>query len=384
MGPAPPDAARAIDPVLRAGVDQAERERRLPREVAEALVEGGFFRMLVPASLGGAEIDAAAFVATVEELARTDANAGWCIAACATSGMVAAYLEESAAREIFGSPGGVSGGVFAPKGRATREGDDYRVTGRWAFASGIDHCDWLMGGCLVIEDGAPKMIAEGRPDIRLMLFPAADVETIDTWHVSGLRGTGSHDMEVHEALVPAERSVSLLTQRPREQGPLYAFPLFGLLALAIGGVALGIARGALDDLGELAGVKTPAMSGRKLAERPTTQARVAQAEASLRAARALLYEEIERAWEEAADAGQVDLGRRAMLRLAATHATAASAGVVDTAYDLGGGTSIYETSPLQRRFRDVHAATQHMLIGPATWELTGRVLLGLPTEAEQL
>jgi alkylation response protein AidB-like acyl-CoA dehydrogenase len=274
--------------------------------------------------------------------------------------------------------------VFAPRGTAYHESDTYLVSGRWAFASGIDHCDWLMGGCMVFEEGTRKMLAEGRPDIRLALFPASEVEVIDTWNVSGLRGTGSHDMQVHEIRVPAERTTSLLTDKPLERGPLYAFPLFGLLALAIAGVTLGIARAALDDLTELAGGKTPTLSSRRLADRPATQTAMARSEAAWRAARELLYAEIERGWAEARKNGTVSVPEKAALRLAATHATTASAAVVDAAYELGGGTSIYETSSLQRHFRDVHAATQHMLVGPATWELTGRLLLGLQTEVEQL
>jgi indole-3-acetate monooxygenase len=191
-------------------------------------------------------------------------------------------------------------------------------------------------------------------------------------------------MEIDDVLVPDAHTASLLTERPREPGPLYTFPIFGLLALSIAGVALGIARAALDALVELSGAKTPTMSARKLAERPGTQAQVARAEATLRAARALLYDEIAQAWDVAQGAGEVPVPGRSALRLAATHATTAAAATVDAAYDLGGGTSIYETSPLQRHFRDVHAATQHMLVGPATWELAGRVLLGLPTEADQI
>ena len=160
--------------------------------------------------------------------------------------------------------------------------------------------------------------------------------------------------------------------------------MFGLLALTIAGTALGIARAAIDDLLELAGAKTPTGGSRTLAERPVTQARIAQAEATLLSARAFLYDAIGIAWDAAEGGDEVSIEHRAALRLAASHATAASAAAVDTAYDLGGGTSIYETSPLQKRFRDVHAATQHMLIGPSTWELTGRLMLGLPTDVAQL
>jgi alkylation response protein AidB-like acyl-CoA dehydrogenase len=298
--------------------------------------------------------------------------------------MLAAYLPAAAAREVWGDPAGVVGGVFAPMGTALAGEGEFSVTGRWRFASNVDNCDWLMGGCVVLDGDRPRTLPGGRPDVRLMLFPAGDVEVIDTWSVSGLRGTGSHDMVVTGIVVPAERSASLITDGPVAGGPLYAFPPFGLLAASIAAVALGTARGALDDLAALAREKTPTMGTRTLAERAGTQARVAQAEAALAAARALLHESIERAWEAARAGGSIPLELRARLRLAATHAVEASAAAVDAAYNLAGGTAIYESGPLQRRFRDVHAATQHMLVGPATWEVAGRVLLGLDVDDSQL
>ena len=170
---------------------------------------------------------------------------------------------------------------------------------------------------------------------------------------------------------------------PREQGALYAFPVFGLLALAIAATALGIARGAVDDLVELAGAKTPTMAKRSLGAQPDTQARMAHAEARLRSARALIDQAVGEAWEDAQGQHAVTVERRAALRMAASHAMESAAGVVDEMYALGGGTSIYETSLLQRRFRDVHVATQHMLVGPSAWEFAGRVLLGQPVRAEQ-
>ena len=378
------DAARAIAEVAAEHASEGERERKLSRPVVEAMTEAGFFRLCVPASLGGGEADAAALIAVCEELARGDAAAGWCIAVMSTAGMVAAYIPEDDAREIYGPEDAVVGGVFAPRGRALPEGEHYRITGRWPFSSGVDHCDWLLGGCIVERDGAPELLEGGRPDVRLCLFPAEDATVIDTWSVSGLRATGSHDIAIEDASVPATHTASVISQEPVATGPLYAFPVFGLLALTIAGVALGIGRAAIDDLVELAGGKTPTASTRKLAERATTQAEIAQAEAKLRAGRAFLYDAVAEAWNAATGEGTVSIEQRVGLRLAATHATTASAAAVDIAYGLGGGTSIYETSTLQRRFRDVHAATQHMLVGSATWELTGRLLLGLPTDVAQL
>jgi len=222
------------------------------------------------------------------------------------------------------------------------------------------------------------------PDSRLMLFPASDARIIDTWTVSGLRGTGSHDIAVDDLFVPASRSLSLITDRPRERGPLYVFPVFGLLALGIAAVALGIARRAIDELIRLAAGKTPTGSRRPLAERPVVQAQVAEAEAALGSARAFTFETVAAAWQAARAEGMLDVRQRALLRLAATHATLAAARAVDLAYHAGGGTAVYATSQLQRQFRDIHVVTQHMMVAPATLEVVGRILLGLDADTSTL
>jgi indole-3-acetate monooxygenase len=371
------EAVGTLAPDIRAQSERIERDRRLPLDLVRAIARTGVFRSCVPRSLGGEEVEPATLVAALEELSRADGSTGWCAMIGATSGLVSAYLPESEARAIYGaSPDVISGGVFAPTASAVLRQGHYRVNGRWRFASGCEHCDWLMGGCMVQGDGPPQA--------RMVLFPASDAEIIDTWTVSGLRGTGSHDIAVRNLLVPATRSASLTHDRPVATGPLYAFPLFGLLAIGIASVALGIARRALDEIVALAGAKTPTAGRRTLSERSTIQAHVAEAEAAVGAARAFLHEVVGLGWDAARTRGAIDVPLRARLRLAATHATAASARAVDAAYTAGGGTSVYAESPLQRAFRDVHVVTQHMMVAPATWELTGRVLLGLETDTTML
>jgi indole-3-acetate monooxygenase len=241
-----------------------------------------------------------------------------------------------------------------------------------------------MGGSVIVENGAPRLLPNGAPDAPLMLFPAADVEVIDTWTVSGLRGTGSHDIAVRDLLVPADRAVSLVRDRPRERGALYAFPAFGLLAIGIAAVALGIARRAIDELVQLAGGKTPTGSRRILADRPMVQMQVSEAEALVRSGRAFLLDAIGTAWDEARRDGAIGTQARLGARLAATNATLGAAKAVDLMYTAGGGTAVYATSSLQRCFRDVHVVTQHLMVAPATYELTGRVLLGLGTDTSLL
>src|SRR4051794_29719540 len=333
---------------------ECERARKLDPRLARAIAEAGLFRLCVPRSLDGLEAHPGVLVRAVEALARGDGAAGWCVAIQATSGLLGGYLPAGGAQEVYGDPLAAAGGAFAPKGRALAVDPGFRVGGRWPFASGCTHCDWLMGGCVVLDGDAPRMLDNGMPDVRLLLAPATTFKIHDTWQVSGLRATGSHDIELADVFIPAEHGASVFSDRPREDGPLYAFPLFGLLAVAIAAVSLGIARGALDDVVELAGGKVPTGGRRRPAERATVQADLARAEAGVRAARALLLEAVDAAWEQAVATGEVDTERRGALRLASTHATHACAEAAASAYRLGGGSAIYESSPLQRRFRDAH------------------------------
>ena len=380
----PHPAVAQLAPVIAARAEEIEAARRLPADLAATLAAAGLFRLIVPQSLGGLELPPAEVVATIEAVAAADASTGWCLMIAATTGLTSAYLPRAVAAEVFADPDVITGGVFAPLGKAVVEGDHYRVSGRWSWGSGTANCGWIVGGSMIVEDGAVRLLPNGQPDHRMMVMPRRQVELIDSWHSAGLKGTGSGDFAVKDVMVPRERSVSLIVDRPVESGALYAFPAFGLLALGIAGVASGNARSALDEVKAALANKRAPGSKRSAAERGAVQVEVAKAEAALRAARALLYDSIATAWDRAQTTGEIDTATRADLRLAATHMTRTAAAVTRDAYDLGGGAALYLANPLQRRFRDAHAMTQHMMVGPATYELAGRVLLGLPTEASTL
>jgi indole-3-acetate monooxygenase len=377
-------AAQRVAPRAEALGERIERERALPRELVDELLDAGLLSMCLPRALGGLELRPAEMVRALEELGRADGATAWCAMIASTSSLLGAYLPEREAALIYAGGRSITGGVFAPRGRAERRDGAYVVDGRWSFVSGIGHCDWVLGGCVVHDGDEPALLADGSPDVRLALMPIDGVQVIDTWSVSGLRGTGSHDMTAVAQTVPAARVVSLFGDRPLHPGALYSFPLFGLLAIGIAAVALGIARGALEDLASLAGAKTPAAGRKTLAERAAVQAQVARTEAALRAARGLVLGEADAAWLAAEGAAEMPERHRLGLRLAATNATEVAAEAVTAMYHAGGGTSIYDASMLQRRFRDVHVATQHMMVAPSTWELAGRLLLGLPTDTSQL
>ncbi|MFN7055752.1 acyl-CoA dehydrogenase family protein [Hyphomonas sp.] len=368
-------------PELAARAAEMEAVRRLPADLAQKLAEAGVFRMVSPAAFGGLELSPREIVETTEAIAAANASAGWCAMIAATTALNAAYMAPEYAAEIYADPMTITGGVFAPMGRAVVEGDHYRVTGRWQWGSGSANCTWLCGGCTVWENGEMLRLPSGAPDARMMVFAASEAILHDTWHVMGLKGTGSGDIEVKDILVPRGRSVSLVADAPREAGALYKFPAFGLLALGVSAVALGNARGALDAFRDLATVKKSQGSAKTLAERQTMQAEFARCEAQWRAARAYLFAEIDRVWAIAKGEGAIPVGARADLRLACTHMTRTGADICRTLYDLGGGAALFEASDLQRRFRDAHAITQHIVTAPSTLELTGRVLFGLPTDA---
>jgi len=360
--------------------DEIEGARRLPADIAASMAGLGLFRMMIPRALGGRELPPAESLATISKVAAADAATGWCLMIGATSAYKAGFLDHETGREVYGQPDGIYGGVFAPMGRAVPEGDGYRLTGRWAWASGSANCTWLSGGAVIVEGDGIRKLPNGAPDSRMVIFPASDAELIDTWHAHGLNGTGSGDMAVTDLHVPARRAVSMMSSTPTHEGALYRFPTFGLLSLGIAAVALGNATAIIDDLVALAASKKPTGGGRTLAERGYSQATLAQSKAKLSGARLFVDDAVRKAWRMAENGDALTVEARADLRLAATYATRTSAEVAAAMYDLAGGDSVYLKSPIQRRFRDAHVMTQHMMVNPATWELPGRVGFGLPTD----
>jgi alkylation response protein AidB-like acyl-CoA dehydrogenase len=374
------DAAARHAATLASASEEIERERRLPERFVRAFDRDDLFRLCLPRSLGGPELPLGDLVRVLETLAAGDASAAWCAMIASTTSALGAWLEPDAARELFAKPGAVTGGVFAPTGRARRVDGGFTVSGRWSFGSGCQHCTALLGGALVSGADGPEPTATGRPDVRLLFFPAADVEIVDTWHVAGLMGTGSHDLAVRDRFVPASHAVSLISDTPREDGILYRFPVFGLLAIGVASVALGIARRSIDEAVALAAKKTPSMAQKRLAERATAQVAVAEAEGTLGGARDHLLAVIATATERVAAGAEIEVAERARIRVAAASAVRGAARAVDAMYELGGGSAIYRSSPLQRCFRDVHVVTQHASVASGSLELAGRALLGVDAD----
>ncbi len=374
--------ARSLGPVLDEAAEEIERHRELPPSVVSALIGAGMFRLLQPRFLGGAELDPMTFIEVIEEIARHDASTGWCVEQANGCAMVAAFLDPDVAQEIFGPPDGIV--AWGPVGPAelTSVPGGFRLTGAWNFASGSHHASWLGAHVVVVgPDGAPVRRADGGEVLRTLLFPKSCAAMTDIWHVVGLCGTGSDRYAVTDLFIP-ERHTALRDPRiaPRQPGRLYHFSSSNLYASGVAGVALGIARGMINDFTELATQKVPRGGRQRLCENQVIQSQLAQAEARLRSARAFLLSGLAEIWDAVGENGELTLAQNTIIRLAATWAIHQAREVVNTLYHGAGATAIFDDRPFERRFRDMHTALQQAQGRQAHYETIGRVLFGLPPD----
>lgn len=363
-------AAGELAPVIAARAAEIEAGRRIPRDLLDELIGTRVFRLLRPVSHGGDGADLLTALRIYEELARADASVGWTVMIGSASWCDLAALPRDGFDALFaGDPDIITAGVFNPSGAITPDGVGYRVTGRWSFASGCEHADWIYGNCV-------ESVVDGIPRLRIAVLAPDQIVIEDTWTVAGLCGTGSHHFRADAATVAADRTLDPLADSPNLDVPIVRVPPPAMFALAIASVALGCARGALDDVLALAPQKVPLLAAGPLAASPTFQLELATADAELRAARALIGETAEAAWQTAAAAEPFTLDHRARIRAAAAWAVQRAAAITGVAYRSGGGGAVYATSPLQRRLRDVHAMTQHFLVRRDTLTTAGAVLAG--------
>jgi alkylation response protein AidB-like acyl-CoA dehydrogenase len=372
-------AVHELRPLVDASRDRFDAERDLPVELVRALKDAQIFSMWMPRTLGGQELDPESFLTVIEALARLDGSLGWCAVISAGYAWLSGMLDEGVAREIFTGKT-VLAGTLNPTGRAVRTDGGYRVSGHWSYGSFIGHSDWVLGTCVTYGGDVPCVDADGLPEYRICLFPRRDVRVIDVWHVSGLRATGSNDYEVDDLFVPEARTLKIpgFSPLPRQPGALYSIPMPSLFVSCVAVVVLGIARAALDNAHEIARTKKAGGAATALSEKVVVQVDMAHAEALLRAGRAYLFDEVSRLWECAQAAGRFSLAERAAIRLAASHATECAIEAVTIARRLVGGTALFEGNRLERCFRDINAAGQHIAIAATTnFELVGRALFGL-------
>jgi indole-3-acetate monooxygenase len=372
-----------IAPLIAQSVERIERERRLPPPVLDALVGAGFFRMLLPRSFKGGEVDPPHFIQVIEAIAKVDASTAWCLCQTGVCAMAAAYLPSETANEIFGrDPRAILAWGSAPEARAVAVDGGYRVTGSWSFASGGHHATWLGGVCQVYDaDGTQLRAADGTPLSRTMLFPADKAVWTDVWHVVGLKGTGSDSYTVSDLFVPEVYSLTRDAASDRHyHAPLYCMRTDHLYACGFAAVALGLARSMLDAFIALAQEKTPRGYKHALRNSAVTQSAIAETEARLRAARRYLMGTLDEVWHEVERANDITIDQRMAIRLAATHTIQEAKHIADMAYHAAGATAVFTSQPFERRFRDMHAVAQQVQGRRSHFETVGKFLLGVDAE----
>ena len=379
----PLDIARALAPRIRELADEIEAARRLPPDLVMDIANARLFKVAVSEAEGGLGADIITTLRVIEEVARADGSTGWCLAMGINSFRQSGQFEPHVRRKLFhGDPVGVSAGSANPRGRAVAVPGGYRVTGHWFFASGCMHSSLLHGACRVFDGDAPRLRDNGDPEVRIVYFyPKSIARIIDTWNVSGMRGTGSHDIDVDDVFVPEEHTFSAMDRRARVTGPMNRMHGFDLAGCGFCCVGLGVARAAIDAFVDLAQVKVPRMSSELLRERVMVQTQVGEAEALLRSGRALLFDVVEEMWETVLAAQPITERQRADLRLAMTHAAQSAAKATHLVCVAAGTTSIFASSPLERYARDAEVVTRHNQLQFVNYEAVGRTVLGLESNS---
>ena len=383
LAPEHVERARALAPAIAAAADETERERRVAAPLMQTLHDAKMFRLLLPRSLDGAELDPLTYVRVVEEVAKADASTAWSLCQTAVCAMIAAYLPADAAMEIFGrDPKAVLAWGAGPAGRAVASEGGYRVTGNFAFASGGRHATWMGAHTPVYEpDGTQRRTQAGAPVIRTVLFPASAAPMTDIWHVMGLRGTGSDAYAVSDLFVPEAHAVGRDDPAYRRYpGALYVLPTNSLYSCGFASLALGVARALLDAFVTLAMEKTPRGYKHVLRLSAVTQTEVAEAEARLRAARMYLRGTLGDIWESVQRTSALTLEERMAIRLSASQTLKEAVAVGDFAYYAAGATAIFESHPFERRFRDLHAVSQQLQARRSHFETVGKFLLDVEVD----
>jgi indole-3-acetate monooxygenase len=372
------DRVEQLAPLVREHAERSEREARLAPEVVEALHSNGLFRILLPAQMGGGELTVPESLRVFEAAARLDASMGWNLAICAGGPIFGHFLAREAFEEIFADPRALLAGSLNPMNtRVDPDDGGWRFSGKATYVSGSAQASWIMASGFVLKDGSPQFV-DGVPILRAGIFPMRECRILDTWSVSGMCGTGSNDCTFENVVVPAAFTYAWPDPQPIwKQGPFASVPLTVQLGGTLSAVAIGAAQHAIDTLMELAVVKVPAATRASLRERPLAQMQLAQAEGSLRAARAYLYQTYDQAWRGGETGAVFDAPARAGARLASVTAVKLAVQAVDLVHDAAGATAIQTTCDIERCWRDVHAMTQHVILSTGRYEVIGRVLFGL-------
>ena len=362
-------AARSIAPQLGEAADEIEAARQLPEHIVGLLKSIGAFRLIQPRWLGGHDADPVTQILFIEEIAKADASSGWCVMIGCDSGFVAREVGPELARSMYADIDAATCGAAFPPGTARRVEGGYRIRGRWAYLSGVTHSDWVQVRCQIIDGDAN---ATDQHEFVRCVVPRREVTVLDTWRTTGMRGTGSHDVEAKDLFVPAERCLGAWAWRNYADDPL-RHPAW-LLPKHMG-VSLGAAQAAHDEVSDMARQRVAVRGA--LRDDPLTQATLGETAAQIAASRAYALSAADAAWREVCETGGMADANRVNLRLAITYVQQQCLDAVQRLYAVAGSASLYvERSTLDRRLRDMQAMNQHVVLGASNYAAAARVLLG--------
>ena len=373
--------ARALAPTLAARATEGDALRRIPDATIADFQEAGFFRMLQPSRWGGHEVDPGTFFDVQQTVAAACPSSAWVLGVVAVHAWQLALFPEEAQRDVWGDDTQtLVSSSYAPTGKITRAPGGYRVSGRWSFSSGCDHCRWVFLGGMVPPE------TEGKPpEMRTFLLPNRDYRIDDTWHVAGLKATGSKDIVVEDAFVPEHRTHRLVDGFKRSSpgnavnpAPLYRLPFGQIFVRSVSTSAIGIAQGALDAYRAVAATRISAGDGAKVAEEQAAQLVCARAEATIDEVRLVLHRNMDEMMALVRAGQDIPIERRVRFRYDSSNTVARCVAVVDELFTQSGGRAIFLTSPILRYFLDAHAARAHYANNPdKPGRNLGGVLLGL-------
>jgi alkylation response protein AidB-like acyl-CoA dehydrogenase len=375
------DTMATFAPEISERAAEGEALKTMPRDLSDRMLDAGLFKLALPRSLGGFELDPMSVVEVVEEASRADGSAGWSTF-IANSTCFFSWLEPAVASEMVAATGDfIASSSFGPTGRAVPDGEGgYIVEGRWPFSSGSVNATWHSLGVFVMDGDRPRLRPDGDPDWRFAFVHHDDVEIIETWDPLGLRGTASHDIAVTGVRLPADRVVVAPLFTPALQdGPLWRLSFFTVLAALMTGFPLGVGRRALDEITALAPTKKRVNSQTPIGDDTHFQIQLSQAEAQLRGARALFLDAVSAVWHDALRGRDATEEENALVQVAMQQSMAAGLAAVDLAYANAGGSAVYEGDPVQRCFRDLHTARQHVAFSSGGWKPFATVRIGSAT-----
>ena len=365
--------ARDLVPLIAAAGNEHDDSRQMAKPVVEALVGGGFFTMMKPKYVGGMELKPSVFAQITEEFASADASTAWVVCQGNVSSVVGVYLDRDIAQQIFGKPNGIV--AWGPPGspyEAVRVEGGYRVTGRWPFMSGSQNATYL---------GAHLKVA-GTDEQKTFVYPKSSAKLNDNWHTLGLRGTASNEYSLDNVFIPEAFSAYLNEARDRRSdSPLYKFTTNQLYSVGFGGVALGIARGMMQDFLAMPRDAPRRGAAKPLAYNNVVQSHFAKCDASWRSARYFLHAAADEALETIEEHGEMTAEQRNRMRLASTWAILSSRDIVNTLFHDLGSQAVFENRPFERRLRDIDTVAQQGQGRLTHYEAVGQIMLGVPQES---